>query len=105
MDRADKVDNVDNVDEGEGMVGWSEGFRKMTGAGGSWGEVFLVFVAFLVVLAFFLVLFLVCLAFFLASGGGDWKRIVVGVHSGVGGRVVWWRGGVERESWIEGGIR
>ena len=29
MDRADKVD------EGEGVVGWSEGFRKMTGAGGS----------------------------------------------------------------------
>ena len=49
-------------------------------------------------------LFLACLAFFLASGGGDWKRIVVGVHSGVGGRVVWWRGGVERESWMDGDI-
>ncbi len=83
------MDRADNVDEGEGVVGWSEGFRKMTGAGGSRGEVFLVFVTFLVVLAIFLVLFLVCLAFFLASDGEDWNRIVAGAQSGVGGRVVW----------------
>ena len=44
------MDRADNVDEGEGVVIWTEGFRKMTDAGGSWGEVFLVFVAFLAIL-------------------------------------------------------
>ena len=59
---------MNNVDVGGEVVVWSEGFRKMTGVGGSRGEVFLVFATFVVLLAFVAISLLV---FVLASDGGD----------------------------------